>query len=77
MSGKLLVNCLNKRYPVDLKHVIIRSYATKAAVAEQGSTDKSKKPKANEKPVESTSFVLNLFRGQMKLGEVFPYPNGE
>ena len=77
MSSKLLVNSLNKKYTVDLKNILTRSYATKAAVEVKPATEQVKKAKAYEKPVESTSFVLNLFRGQMKLGEVFPYPNGE
>jgi hypothetical protein len=77
MSSKLIVHSLNKKYTVDIKNIIIRSYATKAAAAEvKPATEQGKKPKVYEKPVESTSFVLNLFRGQMKLGEVFPYPNG-
>lgn len=37
------------------------------------SSEKSKKPA--EKAVESTSFAMNLFRGQMKLDEIFPYPS--
>ncbi len=78
MSGKLIVNCLTKKYPIDIKHVLIRNYSAKAAaVADQSSSNKpAKKSSRNEKPVESTSFVLNLFRGQMKLDEVFPYPIG-
>lgn len=34
---------------------------------------KQKRP--SEKPVESPSFAMNLFRGQMKLNEIFPYPS--
>ena len=80
MSGKLIVNCLTKKYPIDFKQVIIRSYSAKAADQASNKSavgDKVKKPKTHEKPVESTSFVLNLFRGQAKLDEVFPYPNGK
>lgn len=91
MSNKLLVNCLalskcHARYPNLLQQaILIRNYsakpATAAAVVDQKqpskSTDKpSKKLNRSEKPVESNSFVLNLFRGQMKLDEVFPYPVG-
>ncbi len=50
------------------RNPILRNYAT-AAVAE-------KKPGKSEKPVESTSFVMNLFRGVLKPNEVFPYPSG-
>ena len=31
--------------------------------------------KPKEKAVESTSFAMNLFRGQLKLDEIFPYPS--
>ena len=33
------------------------------------------KAKSQEKAVESTSFAMNLFRGQLKLDEIFPYPS--
>ena len=39
----------------------------------QPKVDKAAK-KPREKAVESPSFAMNLFRGQMKLEEVFPYP---
>jgi very long chain acyl-CoA dehydrogenase len=31
--------------------------------------------KQKEKVAESPSFAMNLFRGQLKLDEVFPFPN--
>lgn len=34
----------------------------------------AKKKSAASKAVESDSFVMNLFRGQLKLNEIFPYP---
>ncbi len=40
--------------------------------AEQKQTNEQKK--VSQKAVESTSFAMNLFRGQLKLDEVFPYP---
>ena len=37
---------------------------------------KSDKPKTGKQAaVESPSFAMNLFRGQMRLGEIFPFPN--
>jgi hypothetical protein len=36
---------------------------------------KSQAKKAEAKAVESPSFAMNLFRGELKLGEVFPYPS--
>lgn len=44
--------------------------STKAASSDD--TKSGKKPR--EKAVESSSFAMNLFRGQMKLEEIFPYP---
>lgn len=35
----------------------------------------SSEKKQYEKPVESPSFAMNLFRGQMRLEEIFPYPS--
>ena len=34
-----------------------------------------KQQKAREKAVESPSFAMNLFRGQLKTEEIFPYPS--
>ena len=72
---KLISNCValskstNAQKALQLsQQVVIRNYAAAAA------PKASQKPKKDEKPVESTSFALNLFRGQLKLDEVFPYP---
>jgi very long chain acyl-CoA dehydrogenase len=46
--------------------------STLAAAAAKSAPAAGKK--SHEKPVESTSFAMNLFRGQLKLEEVFPYP---
>lgn len=35
----------------------------------------SSEKKQSENPVESPSFAMNLFRGQMRLEEIFPYPS--
>ena len=46
-----------------------------AAAAAQAKSEKVKDAKANkEQAVESTSFAMNLFRGSLKLDEIFPYP---
>ncbi len=37
-------------------------------------TDKKVKKASSEKPVDSPSFAMNLFRGQLRLEEIFPYP---
>ena len=37
--------------------------------------NKAAKDSKSTKAVESTSFAMNLFRGQLKLDEVFPFPN--
>lgn len=48
----------------------------KSAQAQAKVSDKAEKAKRPaEKAVESTSFAMNLFRGQLKLDEMFPYPN--
>jgi len=47
--------------------------APNAKVAETEKT--AAKPKATPKAVESPSFAMNLFRGKLKLDEVFPYPS--
>jgi very long chain acyl-CoA dehydrogenase len=44
---------------------------TKSAAAQPKVASKP----SREKPVESTSFAMNLFRGQLRLEEVFPFPN--
>ena len=49
------------------------SAAAQAKVKENA--EQKPKVKKQEKAVESTSFAMNLFRGQLKLEEVFPYPN--
>jgi len=49
--------------------------APNAKVAETEKT--AAKPKATPKAVESPSFAMNLFRGKLKLDEVFPYPSSQ
>ena len=44
-----------------------------SAAAQPKVSDKAEKK--SEKPVESSSFAMNLFRGQLKLDEIFPFPN--
>jgi very long chain acyl-CoA dehydrogenase len=46
--------------------------STPAAAAAAAKPAEKKAPR--EKAVESTSFAMNLFRGQIKGEEVFPYP---
>jgi len=72
---KLIYNCValsksaNAQKALQLsQQAVIRNYT--AAAAQKA----SQKPKKDEKLVESTSFALNIFRGQLKLDEVFPYP---
>ena len=47
-------------------------YASAASASTPAKSETKKKP--HEKAVESSSFAMNLFRGQLKLDEVFPYP---
>lgn len=62
-----------------LRKLVLRSNATAATahkIKDSNSHQEGKpvKTRRDEKPVESDSFVMNLFRGQMKVNEVFPYP---
>lgn len=79
--SKLIVNCLSNVQKKTLNNLIVArcvstgntvSQAPNAKVAE--AEKNASKPKAVAKAVESPSFAMNLFRGQLKLDEVFPYP---
>jgi very long chain acyl-CoA dehydrogenase len=37
-------------------------------------SEKKAKKSVQEKAVDSPSFAMNLFRGQLRLDEIFPYP---
>lgn len=80
--SKILANCLiasqKPTKAFNIANLALVRYAStgtpKSAQAQaKVSTEKAKKP--SEKAVESTSFAMNLFRGQMKLDEIFPYPS--
>jgi len=45
------------------------------AAAQTKLEEKSKPKRATEKAVVSTSFAMNLFRGQLFLKEMIPFPN--
>lgn len=49
---------------------MLRCLATQAAVKPL----KEEKPQENASTKESQSFIMNLFRGQLQLNQVFPYP---
>lgn len=57
---------------------MVRYASTGTPKSAQAQTQVSAKPekskRQSEKPVESTSFAMNLFRGQLKTEEIFPYP---
>lgn len=62
-----------------INRALVRYASTGAPTSAQAqakvqSDSKTTKTKPKEKAVESTSFAMNLFRGQMKLDEIFPYP---
>ncbi|CAF0951253.1 unnamed protein product [Brachionus calyciflorus] len=80
--SKILTNCLiasqkpSQALNMASNLALVRFTSTgtpKSAQAQVKVSEKAKKP--SEKPVESTSFAMNLFRGQMKLDEIFPYPS--
>jgi len=79
--SKLLTNCLIVAQKQALPASFTASNLQLVRFTSTGSTKSaaaqpkvSNKP-AREKPVESTSFAMNLFRGQLRLEEVFPFPN--
>lgn len=51
-----------------------KSAASAPSTAAAAAKDDKAKSKKAAKAVESPSFAMNLFRGQMKLDEIFPYP---
>ncbi|KAL6420265.1 hypothetical protein ACFW04_014866 [Cataglyphis niger] len=61
---------LNKALEAPLKPWIARCLATQAAVKPL----KEEKAQENASTKESQSFTMNLFRGQLQLNQVFPYP---
>jgi len=63
---------------MSLRRTTATTSNTSAAAAAQVKPQekKSDKPKTGKQAaVESPSFAMNLFRGQMRLGEIFPFPN--
>jgi hypothetical protein len=61
-----------------MNRIVVRCASTSktiAAVANAKPSEKpNNKPQQTSKAVESPSFAMNLFRGQLKLDEIFPYP---
>jgi len=80
--SKLLLTCLsNVPKKAILNGPVVRLISTDKPVsaATQAKLSDEKKQSAAKSPsksaaVESTSFAMNLFRGQLKLNEIFPYP---
>ncbi len=82
--SKLLLTCLNNaQKKAILNGPIVRLISTDKPVSAATQAKPSEvKASAGAKPaskssaaaVESTSFAMNLFRGQLKLNEIFPYP---
>lgn len=71
--SKLLLNCSKKAFAIN-NLTRFASTGKPIAAAAQAKVAEEKKPAASSKAVESTSFAMNLFRGQSKLDEIFPYP---
>jgi very long chain acyl-CoA dehydrogenase len=76
--SKILLSCLNnvqKKALLTNNLSIVRFTSTGKPVsaAAQAKTADELKPTSKNAP-ESTSFAMNLFRGQLKLDEIFPYP---
>lgn len=71
--SKLLLSCTTvarKQSLIYNQLSAVRHVSTSSRLYQQA----EKKPSA-EKAVESPSFAMNLFRGELKLSEVFPYPS--
>ena len=60
----------NWKYVLAVTRALVRHVSTTNQILQ-----KSQAKKAEAKAVESPSFAMNLFRGELKLGEVFPYPS--
>lgn len=78
--SRLLINCVlaaQKQSIVTQRLALVRYTSSTGSVkAQQAQANLSnEKSKPKEKVVESTSFAMNLFRGQLKTDEVFPYPS--
>jgi very long chain acyl-CoA dehydrogenase len=52
-----------------------RYASTTNSTSAASATKPAEKKAPREKAVESTSFLMNLFRGKIKSEEVFPYPS--
>lgn len=83
--SKFLLNCITtaqKQATVQTNLSIVRftstgkpvSAATQAKLENATDTKKNVFKKSSSKAEESSSFAMNLFRGKLQLGEVFPYP---
>lgn len=58
-----------------LNRAVVRYASTGTPTSAAAQAKVSEKPKRSEKAVESPSFAMNLFRGQLRLEEIFPYPS--
>ena len=58
-----------------LRYASTTSNPSAAAAAPKVKEEKSENSANKNKAVESPSFAMNLFRGQMRLQEIFPFPN--
>lgn len=80
-SNRFLYNFIHFRKAIRFASTTTNTPAAAAAakVKEEGSEKPAgqKKPDAasKSKAIESPSFAMNLFRGQMRLQEIFPFPN--
>jgi hypothetical protein len=48
--------------------------AAAASAKQPAKPNKEERQSSAAKAIESPSFAMNLFRGQLKLDEIFPYP---
>lgn len=81
--SKILLTCLsNAQKKAILNGPIVRlistdkpaSAAAQTKLSDEKKSSSSAKSASKTAAVESTSFAMNLFRGQLKLKEIFPYP---
>jgi len=79
MNRYLLTNVLSNIQKQSISKNALARYASTASpnqAAAQAKLDEKKSVKpSREKAVVSTSFAMNIFRGQLVLNEMFPYPD--
>ncbi|GBM37425.1 hypothetical protein AVEN_221566-1 [Araneus ventricosus] len=58
------------------KRALIRNYAAAAQEAIKEPEQEKSEKKTDKNVRETSSFVMSMFKGQVKTEQIFPYPDG-